>query len=480
MRFSLFILFSLCVQCAAALSLNEAVGYYALHTPTAKALRLRQANNDLEYENYRKSFLPSMSFGLSPLSLNRSLRLLQDPVSGSYSYVKDYSNSSSTEISISQKVGITGGSFSLSSSLGFLREFSSNRNSFNSSPLYFSYSQPLLGEAKLYRYNKAIQFLQHELSKKNFCTSMSSEQQRILSLYLDAYVSKLQYEVSLQNKQTGDTLLRLAQKKLVNGVITKYEYNQIELQQLKTAQDIVTNAHGYHDRMHELSVELGIANIELERPDGSVLPLKVDYEDVIPLVQMNNPQYLSVEVKRKQTEYSRLQTKNALRFNGNVSLSYGMNQYGESLQDVYRHPEQRQAVSVTFSFPVFQWGINHNKRQIAENEYEASMLEIEKSEQTFENSIKTQVDRYNTTYQNYYLSERTFTLSKEQYNLAVKKFSAGKVSVYEVTNAYSSLLSSTIDYASNLQGVYKEYYSLRHLALYDFIAQTNLEHIYLE
>lgn len=479
MRFVLLYIIFMCVQCVAALSLSDAVGRYALHTSSAKALRLRFANQELEYDNYQKSFLPSVSIGLSPLSLNRSLRLLQNPSDGSYSYVQDYSNSSSTNVSISQKIGITGGSLSLNSSLSFLREFTSNRNSFNSSPLYLSYSQPLFGEAKLYRYDKALQTMRHELSKKNFCTSMSSEQQRILSLYLEAYISKLQYEVSVRNKQTGDTLLLLARKKLANGVITKYEFNQIELQQLKTVQNIVANEQGFHNHLSNLCAELGMENIELERPDGSVLPVHVGYEEVLALVQMNNPQYLTADSERKQAEYNLLLTKKSLRFNGNVSLSYGMNQFGENLRDVYRHPDQRQAMSITFSFPVFQWGVNHNKRQIAENEYKATMLEIEKKEDLFENSIREQVDHYNSTYQDYVLSEKTFILSKEQYGLAVKKFSSGKISVYEVNNAYSSLLSSTISYASSLKSVYSEYYALRHLTLYDFMAGISLENIFL-
>ena len=86
---------------------------------------------------------------------------------------------------------------------------------------------------------------------------MSSEQQKILSLYLRAYISKLQYEVNQQNMQTGDTLLRLAGKKLEHGIITKYEYNQIELQQLKTAQNVVTQERSYHDLLISLAMELG-------------------------------------------------------------------------------------------------------------------------------------------------------------------------------------------------------------------------------
>lgn len=80
------------------ITLDELLNVYALQSPTVKTLRLQYANSLLEYENYRKGFLPSVSFDITPISFNRSLRLLQDPYSGKYTYVKEYENSIAVQI----------------------------------------------------------------------------------------------------------------------------------------------------------------------------------------------------------------------------------------------------------------------------------------------------------------------------------------------------------------------------------------------
>ncbi|MFK2249187.1 hypothetical protein ACIXLV_13860 [Bacteroides fragilis] len=41
------------------------------------------------------------------------------------------------------------------------------------------------------------------------------------------------------------------------------------------------------------------------------------------------------------------------RFNGNISLNYGINQYAETLADAYRHGNTRQSVIIEFQIPIF-------------------------------------------------------------------------------------------------------------------------------
>lgn len=470
----------LCSMRLFALPLREALAYYALHSPQAMVYRLELENSQLEFENYQKGFLPSVSFSLSPLNLNQSLKLLQDPMTGDYTYVRDYSNSSLAGLSINQRIGVTGGSFSLGTSLNYLREFSAHRNTFNSTPIYISYSQPLLGEYKLYKRYKEIMHQRNGLSAKTYCESISTGQNRILALYLEACSEKLQYEISLQNLAVGDTLLRLAKAKYDGGIITQYDYNQVELRQLQVEQASVEHRRSYAARVADLELELGLQDMDVEQPEGTELPMQMDYSVVLAAVSQNNPQYLATELHRKEAEYNRDKTLADLRFNGNVSLSYGLDQYGETFQDVYRHPNQRQSISITLSFPVFQWGINHNKRRMAKNEFEASIVKLEQAEREFDNSIRTKVEDYNADYRGYLLSKRYFSLSQEQYRLAVRKFGAGKVSTFEVISAHDALLESTASFSSKLQKLYQGYYGLRHLALYDFIDNVTLETLYVK
>lgn len=89
------------------ISLEQVLNEWCLSSPSAHKVELSYKNTILRFENYKKGFLPSLSFSLSPINFNRSQKLMQNSTNGNYSYVEDYSNSSNTGVTIQQKVGIT-------------------------------------------------------------------------------------------------------------------------------------------------------------------------------------------------------------------------------------------------------------------------------------------------------------------------------------------------------------------------------------
>ena len=64
---------------------------WCLSSPSAHKVELSYKNTILRFENYKKGFLPSLSFSLSPINFNRSQKLMQNSTNGNYSYVEDYS-----------------------------------------------------------------------------------------------------------------------------------------------------------------------------------------------------------------------------------------------------------------------------------------------------------------------------------------------------------------------------------------------------
>ena len=95
------------------ISLEQVLNEWCLVSPSAQKIKLSHENSILEFENYKKEFLPSVAFSLSPVNFNRSQKLMQNSESGNYSYVEDYSNNSSTEIasSVSVHASTTSGNF---------------------------------------------------------------------------------------------------------------------------------------------------------------------------------------------------------------------------------------------------------------------------------------------------------------------------------------------------------------------------------
>lgn len=459
-------------------TLDEVIDTLSLNSSAAKIENLYFKNDLLQFQNYKKSLLPSLSLNVNPVNFNRSLRVLQEPSDGSYSYVEDYSNNTSLGVSIRQKVGLTGGELNIGSNLNYLNEFSLKRQSFNTTPFTIGYTQQLWGGGKMHRLEKEIEYARNQVALKEYCTNISQIQKQSLSMFMETLLNKMESDLALQNKHSNDTLLYIAKVKLDNGSITEYDFKQIELQSLNIqyAYDNATKNH--IETQQRLFTFLGIEsdNIDIVAPSFN-LPIIIDVQSVFSYVKKNNPFLIQQEIQELEAEKSLFTTKNNSRFNGNINLNYGINQYAETFIDAYRHGNIRQSVIIGFQIPVFQWGINKNKVRIAENNYQANRLTRDKRKSEFDNEIKEKVNNYNHSVKLWFTSEKAYKLSQEQYQMLVQKFTLGKVSVYELTSAQNDQNNALQRYYSAIRDAYNSYFSLRSMALYDFKKEKELDKI---
>lgn len=464
------------------ISLEQVLNEWCLSSPSAKKIKLSYENTLLAFDNYKKQFLPSIAFSLNPVNFNRSQKLMQNAESGNYSYVEDYTNSSSTEIAIRQKIGIIGGELSVSSRLNYLREFSNNRDRFGTNPLYINYSQPFVGGFYNYKKQRDIQYAQLNNSIKQYCSEIANVQTQAVNLFMSLFSSKLSTELSYKNLQISDTLLTASKALLDNGYFTEYEYHQMELQQLNNQYAYESSTKSYQKALRELITFLNKSEwmdkeVEIRTPEFD-LPLKIDEKLAIFYARHNSPFALTQEEKRLKAEQTLFTAKLNNRFNGNLNLSYGLNQYSDHFLDAYRKPDYTQGIMIGIQIPIFQWGINRNKIRMAKNNYQNSMIEIDQAEANFDNDIQDIVEDYNHNMNLWFVATKSYQLSQEQYALLAQKFHSGKVSVYELASAQQEQYNAMQRYYNAIMNAWNSFCMLRKTTLYDFAKQTELEDLF--
>ena len=426
---SLFCSMAFSQEVVKGISLHEVIDNLFLHSFAAQIEKFNYQNEILQFENYKKSYLPSLSFNFNPINFNRSLRLLQQPSDGSYTYVEDYSNNSSAGVSVRQKTGITGGELNIGSNINYLNEFSRKRNSFSTTPFSIGYTQQLLGGGTQYLLEKEIEYAKNNVAIKQYCTKLSRIQQQALELYMAALLSKMEQDFALQTTQNTDTVLQLGRIKLDNGYLTEYDLKQIELQSLNARYAYENARKNYIEAQERLAVFLGIETIEVEIPEFDV-PFAIETSTAMFYVKRNNPFSKQQEMQTLEAARNLFSAKLSNRFNDNISLNYGINQYAERFAEAYRNGNTRQSVIVGFQIPAFQWGVNKNRIKIAENSYEASKIAQERQLREFENEVKENINSYNHSVKLWLTAEKAYKLSQEQYKMLIQKFSLGKVSIY--------------------------------------------------
>lgn len=477
---SIIILFSVftAVRAARVLTLEEALEQTVLTTIPVQKGRLEYENQLLEYENYRKGFLPSLSFGISSFSFNHAMRILQDANTGAYTNVNNYSGQTGGSLSVSQKVGPTGGTLSMSSTLSYIRDFSRDGNSISTSPFHVSYSQSLLGGYRHYKYERERSRLELQLAVRTYCSVISDERKKILGLYMDAFADLMDRDLFTRNIAISDSVMLHARIRKGAGKITDYEYKQLELELLDNKVMQQKAQMRYEQDIRKLSKEIGLDEISLSMPDYASLPLRLEFADVHNLAMANNPQMLSDRISRLDAEDNLSETLRNTGFNADISMSYGLNQYAHSFLPAYQRPSAQQSVSVTLRIPVFQWGINRNKRRMARNRHEQAVLSQEQSEKDFVDEIRDCVIVYNHHMGLLSVASERYALAQELYVQAARKFCAGRMSAIDLSTTAKDCLESKNEMVESMQEALEKYHELCGYALYDFSREKSFEEIY--
>ena len=435
-----------------------------------QALRLTYENSRLAYDNYRKSLLPAIGVSLSPFSFNRAIQRLQQPSDGSYTYVEDYAGISTLAVGVSQSLGPTGGTLTVGTSLAYLREFSEGRNSFSTRPFYVSLSQPLSGGRRSFWLTRTVQTLACQVAAKNYASGLVAMQQQAAALYLEAYVDRLALRNARQMAAASDTLLRTARMKFDMRQLTASDFKQVELARAEAIYAVTTAHEALDDALRRLASllesdePLALATDTLATTAFTPMTLT----EVFALVVRNHPEYLQGELDLAQARLDRHNARQETGINGTLTLDYGVNQYASHFRDAYRHPETQQAVGVTLALPVFQWGINRNRRRIAENNYQLQEIAVEQRRREFRDQVAQTVAAYNSALARHALAARSYRLAQENYQMLVRHFAMARTTVSELIEARRTLFAHQEEYGQVLRTLYAAYFDVKALTLYDF------------
>lgn len=155
-------------------------------------------------------------------------------------------------------------------------------------------------------------------------------------------------------------------------------------------------------------------------------------------------------------------------FNGDVSISFGLNQYSDQLFMAYKKPSTQQSIMIGFRIPIIDWGVQKNNNAIAKSRYESSLLEADNSEKKIYELLRSTVEDYNYSVRVIDIFKRQSELAFKQYKLTVRLFSGGHNTFFELATARNQYLDAERTYLEQLSKIWINYYKIRSLTLTEY------------
>lgn len=465
------------VEAQQRMSLSDAIGTARRQSVAALEAKHAFVSTYWAYRSYLASRLPSLNLYGNLMDLDRSLALLQSYEDGSFKYTSTYSLQNSLGLQVAQNVTFTGGKLYVYSDLSRIDQFGANKKlTWYSQPITIRYVQPLFAYNQ-FKWDKLIEPKEYERGRRRYIESMEQVTIDVVSAYFSLVSALKNQEVSRSNYENTERMRSVAAERMKLGSVTREEYLQLELRALNDSISTGESLVKVRQAQMALNSILGYdESVEVEPAlEGELPDILMDYDLVMEKSLNNSTFALDNQINELNAASDVAKAKADRGISVSLNARFGLSQTGKGLPEVYRKLLNQEIVGLSFSVPIFDWGLGKGKVQKAKAAEEVVKAQTLQSENDYRRKIFTAVSQFNNQRQQCMVSRKAMEIAAERFELMMDKFRRGSATVTDLTNAQNDNETASTKYIEDYANFWNYYYALRKYALYDFIEGKDID-----
>ncbi|MGB0430532.1 MAG: TolC family protein, partial [Bacteroidia bacterium] len=235
--FSLLYFLPLVALAQQVLDLPKVVEYAKQNSPDAAAAKTRFENSDWIYKSYKADLRPTISLN-STLPNFRSSIEAYDLDDGTQQFISRSLATSLANVSLSQNIGLTGGSIFMSTGMQRIDVFGDNATtSYLTTPFNIGFNQRLFGYNQ-YKWLKQTEPMRYFEAQRAYFEEMEAVAITATNLFFDYYDAQIAADLAKLNMANSDTLYKISKGRYQLGKIAEHELLQMELNVLNAQKDL--------------------------------------------------------------------------------------------------------------------------------------------------------------------------------------------------------------------------------------------------
>ena len=436
------------------------------------------------FVDYKANFLPKLTLTANPVSWDHSIRTVTTLDDDGNMVIKETpanTFSSTATLSLSQNIGLTGGSVSLGSDFqrrqNMLEKESERATTFTTYPVRLSVYQPLNGYNQ-FTWLKKIEPLRFEEAKQNYIVQMEYVSSTAVNRFFSLAIAQVILKMEEMNFENAQTLYQISKGRHEAGNIAEDELLRMYLRLLQAEGDLNNARVNIESSEYQLRSFLGFkeyVKILLEI-DPEIPNLVVPHEQALDYAMSRNPSIISYNRRILEDESKVAQAKSQKGITLTMNAAFGMNKTGYRFEDAYSTPfDNSENINVGIRVPILDWSQSRNRLRNAESLLEATKLEMEQNETDFMQEIRMQVTWFNMQKNQLRIAAVRDTIAQQGYKIAYQRYLVGKVNVTDLNISDSEKNSAKRNFMNELQKYWNYYFLVRRLTLFDFLNNKPIE-----
>lgn len=202
--------------------------------------------------------------------------------------------------------------------------------------------------------------------------------------------------------------------------------------------------------------------------------LTVDVDQALEIARANNPDIIAYERQLIEAERDVAKARSQKGLQADLFASVGYTQQADELSDVYIDPQNQQTLTVGLEIPLLDWGLGRGRYKMAQSSQEVIKTTVDQARTDFVQNVYLNVMQFNLQDDQLLIAAKSDTIAQKRYDMTKQRFLIGKVDVLDLNVALSEKDAAKSNYIAALRKYWSNYYNLRKITLYDFVADQPL------
>ena len=472
--FSAFVLVTVSAYGQNRFSIEDVIDRARAQSPASKRTETTKETRYWQYRTFRAGYNPQLAISGNAPSYNQNFLQVIQP-DGTRLFQPINQTNSFANLGLLQPIRWTGGTISANTNFNFFNDINRSASSWNGNILNVRLDQPVYAYNP-YKWDRRTEPLRYEESKREFVEQLEFISQNAADLFFQVIRSQIDEQIAMFNLANNDTIFKIEQGRYNIGTTSLDKLLQVELQLLKSKQDVAQAKINIQNNSLLLRIYLGLKDdesFELALPE-SIPTFGLNLEEALAYARKNRASYIAFERRRIEAHREVARARGGRLDNATVSASYGLNNVGLMINDLYVSPQQQQQFNLSFSVPVFNWGRNKAAMNTAFANKKLNDFIIAQDEVNTDQEIVTQVRQFDLLRLQIEITKKSDEVARERYNVAQNRYLIGKIDITNLNIALTEKDNAKRSYVEALRSFWTSYFNLRRLTLFDFASSTLL------
>ena len=448
-------------------SITDIIDRAKQQSPFSKQAETQKETSYWQYRYYRTNYNPQLRLnGNLPTYFNSVSPIRQED--GSLIYIPINQLNPNLNFGLQQPIAITGGTISANTGYNFFNDNTSGASQWSGTIMNVQLTQPVFAYNPL-KWDKRTRPIQYEESKRIYAERLEEISRDAVSLFFDVLQQQVNEQIARFNLANNDTINKIEQGRYNIGTTSQDKLLQVELQLLNSRRDVAQAQLDLETARLQLRTYLGLKDgdsFELILPE-EIPQFQLAIEEALEFGRLNRADYIAFERRKIEAE-SRVAEAKGQRYQTTITASYGLNNVGVSVSDLYANPSKQQIANVSFNVPIVDWGRRKAMMQTAYANKKLTDYVIEQNMVNFEQEIITQVRQFEMLRLQIEITKKSDEVAQERYMVAQNRYLIGKIDITNLNIALTEKDTAKRSYLLALKSFWTAYYNLRRLTLYDF------------